>query len=146
MGAIEQLQQRVGEEIGVSDWFAITQDRIDAFADATNDHQWIHVDADKAAAGPFGTTIAHGFLTLSLTPDLAPRLQVPEARMQINYGLDRVRFISPVPAGSRIRARTKLAAVDEIEGGIHVKSEITIELEGGTKPACVAESLMRFYF
>ncbi len=139
------FQDRVGQEIGVSDWFTVDQDRITAFADATEDHQWIHLDQDRAAAGPFGTTIAHGFLTLSLIPHLAPALEVPGAKMAINYGLDRLRFINPVPAGSRIRARTKLVSVDDVPGGLHVKSEVTIELEGSEKPAAVAETLTRYY-
>ncbi len=146
MAAIDDIQAKIGEEIGVGEWLEITQDRIDAFAEATNDHQWIHVDADRAAAGPFGKTIAHGFLTLSLLVDLAPTLDVPGVRMGINYGLDRVRFISPVIVGSRIRARAKLASADEVAGGVQLKSEVTIELEGSEKPACVAETLSRLYF
>ncbi len=146
MAAIDDIRARVGEEIGVGDWLEIDQARIDAFAAATNDHQWIHVDAGKAAAGPFGTTIAHGFLTLSLLVDLAPTLDVPGVRMGINYGLDRVRFITPVPVGSRIRARSKLVSADEVAGGVQVKSEVTVELEGAEKPACVAETLARLYF
>ena len=146
MSAADELQAKVGTDIGVGEWLEISQERIDAFADATNDHQWIHVDAARAADGPFGTTIAHGFLTLSLLVDLAPSLDVPGARMGINYGLDRVRFISPVPAGSRIRARSTLVSVDEIPGGLHIKSEVTVEVEGGDKPAMVAETLSRAYF
>lgn len=138
-------QDRVGTEVGVSDWFTIDQDRITAFADATEDHQWIHLDQERAASGPFGTTIAHGFLTLSLLSHLAPALDVPDAKMAINYGLDRLRFITPVPAGSQIRARSKLVSVDDVPGGIHVKTEVTIELEGADKPAAVAETLTRFY-
>lgn len=143
---IDELLARIGEEVGVSEWMTMTQDRVDMFADATDDHQWIHVDAARAAQGPFGTTIAHGFLTLSLIPDLAPSLDIPGVAMGINYGLDRVRFVSPVPVGSRIRARTKLAAVSEVEGGLQLKNEVTIELEGSDKPACVAETLTRLYF
>ena len=145
MQVLDELQGRAGSEIGVSDWLAIDQERIDAFADATNDHQWIHVDRERAAAGPFGAPIAHGFLTLSLIPDLAPAVVVPGVKMAINYGLDRVRFISPVVAGTRVRARTKLLSAHEVAGGIQVKSEVTIEIEGGEKPACVAETLARFY-
>ncbi len=144
MGVIEDLQARIGEEIGVGDWFTIEQDRIDQFADATNDHQWIHVDPEAAAAGPFGATIAHGFLTLSLLPGLAPHVVVPGMKMAINYGLDRVRFISPVRVGSRVRARAKLAAADEVTSGVQVKTEVTVEIEGAEKPACVAETLTRF--
>ena len=146
MTTIDDIKGRIGEEIGVGEWFRVDQARIDAFADATNDHQWIHVDTEKAAAGPFGTTIAHGFLTLSLLVDLAPTLDLPGVRMGINYGLDRVRFITPVPAGSRIRARSKLVAADEVAGGVQVKSEVTVELEGAEKPAMVAETLARLYF
>ena len=142
---IEQLEPLVGTEIGVSDWFEMTQDRVSQFADATNDHQWIHVDPERAAAGPFGTTIAHGFLTLSMVVDLAPMPEVEGVAMGINYGLDRVRFISPVPVGSRIRARTKLVDAAAIDRGVHLKSEVTIEIEGSDRPACVAETLTRFY-
>lgn len=146
MAVFEDLSARIGEEIGVGDWLEVDQHRIDTFADATDDHQWIHVDNEKAAAGPFGTTIAHGFLTLSLIVTLQPKLEVPGVRMGINYGLDRVRFISPVPSGSRIRARSVLREVNEVAGGLQVKQEVTIELEGSEKPACVAESIARLYF
>lgn len=145
MGALEDLQGRVGTEIGVGDWLEVDQGRIDAFAAATNDHQWIHVDAGRAAAGPFGKTIAHGFLTLSLIVSLVPPLQVPGVKMGINYGLDRVRFITPVTVGSRIRARSELMSVDEVPGGLQAKSKVTVEIEGTEKPACVAETLARFY-
>ncbi len=145
MSVREQLEAKVGSEIGVGEWVEVDQSRIDQFAEATGDHQWIHVDTDKAAQGPFGTTIAHGFLTLSLIPALAPRIDVDGVRMAINYGLDRVRFISPVPTGSRVRARSKLLEVTDVAGGVQVKNEITIELDGATKPACVAETLTRFY-
>lgn len=146
MGVLEDLQARVGEEIGVGDWFEVDQARIDTFAEATGDHQWIHVDRERAAAGPFGTTIAHGFLTLSLIVPLQPRLEVEGVKMGINYGLDRVRFITPVPSGSRIRARSVLKEVTEVPGGVQLKSEVTVELEASEKPACVAESLTRMYF
>ena len=145
MGLVDDLSGLVGTEIGVGEWVTITQEQVDMFAEATLDHQWIHVDPDKAAQGPFGTTIAHGFLTLSLVSEIAPSLDVPGVQMAINYGLDRVRFISPVPVGSRIRARSVLDEVHEVPGGVQVKSEVTIELEGGEKPACVAETLSRFY-
>jgi acyl dehydratase len=125
----------------------ITQERIDLFADATGDHQWIHVDPERAAQGPFGATIAHGYLTLSLIPTLGGgRLPVTGAKMGINYGLDRVRFIAPVKAGSRIRARRKLLEVKEGEGFVQLKVEVTVEIEGQNKPACVAETLSRAYF
>ena len=145
MSVFEDVRSRVGEEIGLGEWLQIDQERIDAFAAATNDHQWIHVDPDKAAQGPFGATIAHGFLTLSLIPELAPKLAVPGVRMGINYGLDRVRFITPVKVGSRIRARSKLVDVFEVEGGLQLKSEVTVEIEGSERPACVAETIARYY-
>ena len=145
MSLVEELSSRVGEEIGVGEWVQISQDRINGFADATGDHQWIHVDEEKAKAGPFGSTIAHGFLTLSLIPAIAPTVDVPGVRMEINYGLDRVRFITPVPVGSRVRARSVLRDVSEVPGGVQLKSEVTIELEGSDKPACVAETLGRLY-
>ena len=145
---LEELQALVGTEIGASDWMEITQERIEAFADATDDHQWIHVDPDRAAAGPFGTTIAHGFLTLSLVVPLAGQvpLPVPEPRMGINYGLDQVRFITPVPSGGRIRARVAVGDVSEVPGGLQVKRVVTMELEGAEKPAMVAESLIRLVY
>jgi acyl dehydratase len=140
------LQQLVGTEIGVSDWLEISQDRVDAFADATDDHQWIHIDQEKAAAGPFGGTIAHGFLTLSLTVTLSSQveLDVGSPRMAINYGLEKVRL--PVPVGSRIRARVGLVSVADVEGGIQVNRQVTIEVEGTEKPAMVAETVSRYYY
>jgi acyl dehydratase len=146
MSVQDELSGRVGQEIGVGEWVAITQEQVDLFAEATLDHQWIHVDPGRAAQGPFGTTIAHGFLTLSLISAIAPSVELPGTRMAINYGLDRVRFISPVPVGSRLRARSVLKEVDQTAGWVQIKSEVTIELEGGGKPACVAETLTRFYF
>lgn len=142
------LQHLVGTEIGVSDWLEITQERVDAFADATDDHQWIHVDREKAAAGPFGGTIAHGFLTLSLTVTLGAQVQldVGSPRMAINYGLEKVRFPAPVPVGSRIRARVTLVSASDVEGGIQVNRQVTIEVEGGEKPAMVAETVSRYYY
>lgn len=143
-GTVDDLRRQIGSTIGVGEWVTVTQDQIERFADATGDHQWIHVDAERAAAGPFGTTIAHGFLTLSLLVTIAPQVEVP-AKMAINYGLDRVRFITPVPAGSRIRAHTVLRDVTEVSGGIQTSAEITVEIEGGERPACVAVWLARFY-
>lgn len=144
----QRLQPLVGTEIGVSDWFTIDQDRVDAFADATEDHQWIHVDPERAAQGPFGTTIAHGFLTLSLTVALGSdiELDVGEPKMALNYGLDRVRFTAPVPVGSRVRARVELASAEEKGGSLQVKRNITIEREGEERPAMVAEALSRYYY
>lgn len=139
-----ELQPLVGQEIGVSDWIEVTQERIRLFAEATNDHQWIHLDAGRAAAGPFGTTIAHGFLTLSLLPEMsASAFEVRDTRMGVNYGLDRVRFPAPVPSGSRLRGRFKLLRYEPIEGGAQLAVECTMEREGSDKPVCVAQSLAR---
>lgn len=142
------LQDLVGTEIGVSDWMEITQERVDAFADATDDHQWIHVDRERAAIAPFGGTIAHGFLTLSLTVTLSAQvpLDVGSPRMAINYGLEKVRFPAPVPVGSRIRARIGMVSVADVEGGIQVNRQVTIEVEGSKKPAMVAETVSRYYY
>ncbi len=141
---LDSLKAAVGTEIGVSDWLTIDQKRVDTFADATDDHQWIHVDPDKAAAGPFGRTIAHGFLTLSLSVPLVNQAtSVGGIRMGINYGLNKVRFITPVPVGGRIRAHVTLDAVRDIPGGVQAERTVTIELEGAEKPACVAESIVR---
>lgn len=142
------LQHLVDTEIGVSDWMEISQERVDAFADATDDHQWIHVDPVKAAAGPFGGTIAHGFLTLSLTVTLSAQveLDVGSPRMALNYGLEKVRFPAPVPVGSRVRARIGLVSVTDVEGGIQVNRQVVIEVEGGEKPAMVAETVSRYYY
>lgn len=139
---------RVGTELGVGDWFEITQDRVDAFAGATNDHQWIHQAGPRADNGPFGGPIAHGFLTLSLLTPLTWGIfeQITkEAVMVINYGLDRVRFVTPVRVGSRIRARVVLAEATEVANGTQLKSEVTLELEGSERPAVVIEHLMRVY-
>ena len=135
----------VGREL-VSDWLEITQARIDEFARATDDSQWIHVDPERAAAGPFGTTIAHGFLTLSLVVPLFEQALPPLEGygMTLNYGLNRVRFTAPVPAGSRIRGRFRVEAVEDVEHGEQGRVAATIELEGQEKPACVAEALFRF--
>jgi acyl dehydratase len=141
---LADLQGRVGEEVGVSDWITVDQRRIDAFADATGDHQWIHVDPVRAAAGPFGVTVAHGFLTLSLLPEMAASaFEVKDTRMGVNYGLNRVRFPAPVPSGSRLRGRFKLLGYEPIEGGAQVTVEVSMEREGGSKPVCVAESVGR---
>ncbi|MBF6174085.1 MaoC family dehydratase [Nocardia blacklockiae] len=141
----EALRAAVGTEIGVSDWMTVEQDRIDTFADATGDHQWIHVDPERAAKGPFGGTIAHGFLTLSLLVPLTNQaVTVGGVRMGINYGLNKVRFITPVPAGGRLRARVTLDAVRDIPGGVQADRTVTLELEGADKPACVAESIVRY--
>ncbi|MEU5645083.1 MaoC family dehydratase [Streptomyces milbemycinicus] len=143
----EELRSAVGEDLGPSDWLEIDQKRIDLFAEATGDHQWIHVDPEKAAAGPFGTTIAHGYLTLSLLPSFTPQLlRVEGVRMGINYGVNKVRFPSPVPVDSRLRATGRLAEVTEVaDGGVQVTLVVTVEREGGQKPVCVAESVARYY-
>ncbi|GAA2393904.1 MaoC family dehydratase [Streptomyces glaucosporus] len=145
--SVDELRAAVGEELGVSDWLEIDQKRIDLFADATGDHQWIHVDPGKAAAGPFGTTIAHGYLTLSLLPVLVPQLmRVEGVRMGINYGVNKVRFPSPVPVGSRLRATGAVLDVAEVsEGCAQLTMRVTVEREGGEKPVCVAESVVRYY-
>ncbi len=144
--AFEEVKAKVGEELGVGEWVQVTQERINQFAEATGDHQWIHVDPERAAQGPFGTTIAHGYLTLSLIPSLGGGgLPITGAKMGINYGLDRVRFIAPVKVGSRVRARRKLVDVTEGEGFDQLKVEVTVEIEGQDKPAAVAETLSRAY-
>lgn len=143
-----ELREAVGQELGASDWLEVDQKRIDLFADATGDHQWIHVDPEKAAAGPFGSTIAHGYLTLSLLPSLVPQImRVEGMRMGVNYGVNKVRFPSAVPVGSRLRATATLTDVSEAaDGGVQVAARVTIEREGGEKPVCVAESLSRYYW
>ena len=142
-----ELAAAVGQEIAVSDWTQITQAQVQQFADATGDQQWIHVDVERAKTGPFGGPIAHGFLTLSLLPRLFDSsFAITESRMAVNYGLNKVRFISPVPVGSRLRARLKLLACTPLaEPGVQIVLEATLELEGQARPACVAESLVRHY-
>jgi acyl dehydratase len=141
---LQDLAPLVGQEISLSDWIAIDQARIDQFAHATGDHQWIHVDPARATAGPFGTTIAHGFLTLSLLPALADAaLEIGDVTMGVNYGLNRVRFTAPVPVGSRLRGRFVLKAYDPIPGGAQLTMTVTMECEGADRPACVAESVTR---
>ncbi len=143
---LADLPQHVGESIGTSDWLEITQDRINAFADTTEDHQWIHVDVERAKAGPFGGPIAHGFLTLSLAPALVGGLlQVSGIAMGVNYGLNKVRFVSPVPVGSKLRASGLIKEVTEVAGGQQVVLEATFEVDGASKPACVAELVFRYY-
>jgi acyl dehydratase len=143
---IAELQPLVGQDIGTSEWITVTQERIQLFADATNDHQWIHVDAERARAGPFGTTIAHGFLTLSLLPEMsASAFQVLGTRLGVNYGLNKVRFPAPVPSGSRLRGHFKLLAYDPLDGGAQLTVQVTMEREGSDKPVCIAESLARRY-
>ena len=145
---LERLQAQVGQEIGVSNWWEITQERIDAFAEATDDHQFIHVNPDLAAQTPFGGTIAHGFLTLSLSVPMGTEveLDVGNPQMGINYGLDKVRFPAPVPVNSKIRVRVTLDEVSEVAGGIQMKQTMVTEIEGKEKPAMVAERLTRLYY
>ncbi|HEX6945813.1 MAG TPA: MaoC family dehydratase [Acidimicrobiia bacterium] len=145
---LERLRGLVGTEIGVSDWWEITQERVNAFADATDDHQFIHVDPELAAQTPFGGTIAHGFLTLSMIVPMLVQIPIDVGYpvMGINYGLNKVRFPAPVPVGSRIRARYTLDGVEEVSGGIQLTRTVTVEIEGQEKPACVAESLVRLYY
>ncbi len=145
---LERLQGLVGDETGVSNWLLIAQDRVDAFADCTDDHQFIHVNPELAAQTPFGGTIAHGFLTLSLSVAMSAEvpLDVGNPMMAVNYGLDKVRFPAPVPVGSRIRLRVTLDDVSEVPGGLHVKQTVITEIEGEQKPAMVAEHLTRFYY
>lgn len=144
---VAALTARLGDEVGVGEWFEITQDRVDAFADVTEDHQWIHRAGRCADEGPFGGPIAHGFLTLALLTRLTSSIPplVADPRMVVNYGLDKVRFISPVPVGARIRARAVLAEVTEVPGGVQLKTAVTIELEGSDRPAGYVESLTRAY-
>ncbi len=143
---LSELRDAAGADLGYSDWVTVDQRRIDAFADATGDHQWIHVDPERAAAGPFGGTVAHGFLTLSLLPVfLLDRLVVDDVRFAVNYGLNRVRFPAPAPVDSRLRGHVAIASVDEVPGGLQVTATVTVEREGGDKPVCVAEAVSRFY-
>jgi acyl dehydratase len=140
-----ELAALAGQEIAVTDWLTITQQQIDQFAQATGDHQWIHVDVERARAGPFGAPIAHGFLTLSLLPKfLDMALRIEDSAMAVNYGLNKVRFTSPVPVGSRLRGRVKLLACEALgQGGMQMTWAVTVEREGSDKPACVAELLTR---
>jgi len=145
--SIAKLRDYVERDVAVSDWIEVSQERINQFAESTDDRQWIHVDPERAAReSPFKETIAHGFLTLSLLSELGKRaMSVGGVRMGINYGLDRVRFVRPVPAGSRIRGRFTLSALANISGGVQVTWKVTVEREGGDKPCCVAEWLVRYY-
>jgi acyl dehydratase len=148
INGIEELKTLIGQEVAASDWLEITQSRINDFADATEDHQWIHIDVERAKTdSPFHSTIAHGFLTLSMLPHLAAQAFKVEGdfKMGINYGLNRLRFVSPVPAGSRVRARFTLQQVEDVAGGVQLTWSVTCEIEGGAKPALVAEWLVRYY-
>ena len=142
-----ELLGSVGKDLGTTDWLEVTQARVDLFADATGDHQWIHVDPEKAKSGPFGTTIAHGYLTLSLVNLFLPQLiEVRGTSMGVNYGADKVRFPSPVPVGSRIRGRGELVSAEETKSGaIQAKIRVTVDIEGKERPGCVAETISLFY-
>ncbi len=145
--SIEELKAAVGTHLGHSDWWEITQDRVNRFADATDDHQFIHVDPQAAAQTPFGGTIAHGYLTLSLAVALAQQIVTVEGvRMAVNYGTNKVRFPAPVPVGSKLRAGAVLESVEDVTGGVQVVYTLTFEVEGGSKPVCVAETVSRYYF
>ena len=144
---LRELESRVGEEVGVSPWVDISQERIDLFARATGDFQWIHVDPARAKSSPFGGTIAHGYLTLSMLPKLAEStFEFSDRKMGVNYGLNKVRFTAPVPSGAKIRGRFRLTGFEKLEGGVQVTWNVTIEREGGDKPVCVAESIGRHFF
>jgi acyl dehydratase len=142
----DALLDAVGDHLGHSDWLEITQERINQFADATGDHQWIHVDPERAKDGPFGAPIAHGYLTQSLVNMFLPQiLEVRGISMGVNYGADRLRFPAPVPVGSRIRGSGELLQVDEVKGGIQAVIRVTVEIEGGDRPACVIDTISRYY-
>lgn len=147
IASLQELKTLIGHEIAVSDWITITQERVQLFADATGDHQWIHLDVERSRTeSPYGGTVAHGFLTLALLPMLmAQSINMSDVRMGVNYGLNKVRFPAPVPVGSRVRARMSLLTVEDIAGGAQLTWQVTIEREGGDKPVCVAESITRRY-
>jgi acyl dehydratase len=144
----EEFLKKIGDDLGTSDWFEVTQEKVNLFADATGDHQWIHVDPERASQGPFGKTIAHGYFTLALVPLLMKDvISVKGVKMGINYGVNKVRFPSPVPVGKKVRLNAKLASAEEVDpNGVHVIYEMSFEVEGEEKPACVAETIFRFYF
>lgn len=136
----------VGGELGCSDWLTVTQERIDKFADATDDHQWIHVDPERAAAGPFGATVAHGYLTLSLVNRFLPEIVDVRMQMGVNYGTDKVRFPAAVPVGSRIRGRGEMVDAKSVKGGVQATIRVTVEIDGSDRPACVVDTINRYYF
>jgi acyl dehydratase len=146
VGDPHALLGMAGTDLGTSDWIEVTQAAVDAFADATGDHQWIHVDVERARTGPFGGTVAHGYLTLAMViPMWSQLLVVERTSLAINYGLDRVRFPAPVPVGSRVRASGRLAAVEAVAGGVQVVAELVVECDAAEKPVCVATAIFRFY-
>ena len=142
---LDEFVAAQGSQLGPTDWLEVTQERVNLFADATDDHQWIHVDPERAANGPFGGTIAHGLLTLSLLPHFTHQLYtVDNIAMAVNYGYNKVRFITPVRVGSKIRARAEIAKVDQLDGAVQATVPVTVEIEGSDKPAAIAESIVRF--
>ena len=142
----DDLKARVGDHLGYSDWLEITQERVNQFAEAPGDFQWIHVDVERAKAGPFGGPIAHGYLTMSVAPTLMKDIfEVSNVSMAVNYGLNKVRFPSPVPVGSKLRVGAQLAGVEDVAGGIQATMDLTFEVEGAEKPACVAQIVFRYY-
>ncbi len=146
INGLDELKSLVGEHLGYSPYIEITQEQVNMFADATGDHQWIHVDVERATAGPFGGPIAHGYLTLSLGPQLAPQIfAVSGISMGVNYGCEKVRFPAPVPVGSKLRLGATLLSVDDVAGGVQVNMEYVFEVEGAAKPSCVAEVVTRLY-
>ena len=146
INGIDELKAAEGETLGTSDWYEVTQEAIDAFADVTGDHQWIHVDPERAKETPFGGTIAHGYYTLSLAPRFSyDMFKFDGFAFGVNYGLNRVRFPAPMPVGQKVRMRAKLLAIEEIPGGAQITTELTFEREGAEKPVCVAESLARVF-
>ena len=148
IGSLAELKELAGQEVALSAWIDITQERVNLFADATGDHQWIHLDVERCKReSPFGATVAHGFLTLSLLPMMmGDAIRIHGVKMGVNYGLNKVRFPAPVPVGSRVRGRMKVLTVEDVAGGAQVVWEITMEREGGDKPVCVAESISRHYW
>ena len=146
LNGADELKAKVGEHLGYSSYHEVTQEQVNLFADATGDHQWIHVDPERAKTGPFGGPIAHGYLTLSLAPSLIPEIvQVHGFSMGVNYGCEKVRFPSPVPVGANLRAGAELVGVDDVAGGVQVSMKLTFEVEGAPKPSCVAEVVYRYY-
>ena len=146
LNGADELKAKVGEHLGYSSYHEVTQEQVNLFADATGDHQWIHVDPERAKSGPFGGPIAHGYLTLSLAPSLIPEIvQVHGFSMGVNYGCEKVRFPSPVPVGAKLRAGAELVGVDDVAGGVQVSMKLTFEVEGASKPSCVAEVVYRYY-
>lgn len=146
LDSAQAVLDAVGSELGVSEWVTINQDRIDQFADATDDHQWIHVDPEKAKDGPFGATVAHGYLTLSLVNRFLPEIVDVHMKMGVNYGCDKIRFPAAVPVGSRLRGKGDMVDAKEIEGGVQATIRVTVEIEDGGRPACVADTISRYYF